>query len=121
MLGVRHTEIQSVAAAFRTIHASAFRAVAIVQKFGWATVEFCVTFGAELKFRHCGTVLTKVNHECLAGLQRYLLTFAELLGYYNLAESIIALSGDTFPDICTLRGESQVVAQIYFRTVREGI
>ena len=61
-----NAQVVAVATAFRTVHATTLRTVAVIEQLGRQTGELRALGSLEHEGRHGGTVLTKVDDKRLA-------------------------------------------------------
>ena len=115
--GVGNAQVQAVAAAFRPVHAAALCAVAVVQKLGREASQHGAGLCFELEGGNCGSVLTEIDHKCLARTNCHGLSRSELLDDVDLAELVVGSACRAFPCVGLDGRQREVPAMIYLCAV----
>ena len=111
-----------MSAAFGTVHAAAFGAVAVVQDFGRIADNLGALRRLEHEGRHGGGILAEVHHQRFTGVQfhHFPVGIAALDVHHAIFHFLFLLrlhgAGDTLPDINLGGTEPEVFTLIDFRT-----
>ena len=110
-------QVEAMHAALGTVHAAAQGAVAVVEQFTGEAGQDCTGWGSEGKRRDGSAVLSEIDHQLLARLQRNGLTWGEVAHTVHLAVCLVGLSAHAAPGIALHGLQCQVVAQVDLGTL----
>ena len=110
-------QVEAMHAALGTVHAAAQGAVAVVEQFTGEAGQDCAGWGSEGKRRDGSAVLSEIDHQLLARLQRNGLTWGEVAHTVHLAVCLVGLSAHAAPGIALHGLQCQVVAQVDLGTL----
>ena len=113
-----NTEIVAMHTAFRTIHATAPGSIAIVQQFGRKASQHGTFRSLKDKRRNCRTILSEIDHQCLARTDYHFFTTGILLRDDNFSEFLFRCTFHTFPKISIDWRQSQIVTEVNFSSIR---
>ena len=107
-----------MAASLGTVHTAALGAVAVVKQLGGQAGQFGALVRLEYERRHCGSVLSEVHHQGIAGIQPDNFSGSVFFGNDNLAVFLFAPAFHSAPGICKHRFEGKVGAAVDLSTGR---
>ena len=107
-----------MATSLGTVHAAILGSIAVVEQFGRQASERGALRCLERKRRNGRAVLSKVNDKRFARTDIHLLALGIFAGDDNFAESNVASTFDTLPNVGLDGSQRQVFAQINLSTIR---